>query len=185
MMQATFERLDTLVRLPRNPKLHDLQDINDAYDEFGFIQRIIINDVTGRLIAGAGRVDTLQRRKVAGKEAPANIKVDQDGMWLVPADRVSVPESKEEAASLALNRIGENEGYDDRLLASILSDLAADGQREGVDGLAGTGFDGDDLDALLLKLQSSGPLPEDEDGSRDEDEYRCPQCGYEWSGRPR
>jgi ParB-like chromosome segregation protein Spo0J len=33
---------------------------------FGFLERIIVNDVTGRLIAGHGRIDTLEQLKRAG-----------------------------------------------------------------------------------------------------------------------
>jgi hypothetical protein len=160
MLKSTVERLDELVRLPRNPKLHDLQKINVSYEEFGFLQRVIINDTTGRLIAGHGRIDTLQRRKAAGpikdkKYVPDNIEVADDGMWLVPADHVDVPEAREEAAALALNRLGEGD-YDEAMLASVLSDLAAQGKIDGRDGLAGTGFDADDLDALLAFTSMTG-----------------------------
>lgn len=156
-MTASMDRLDELVRLPRNPKLHDLGEIHQAYDEFGFLERVVINDVTGRMIAGHGRVDALQQRKASGAEPPGNVGVAGDDMWLVPADHVDVPEEKEEAAALALNKIGELGGWDEVVLASVLADITAQG---GVS-LAGTGFDEDDLDGILRDL---APAPFVEDG---------------------
>lgn len=146
-MKATRERLDELVRMPRNPKAHDLGALHQSYGRFGFLDRVVINEVTGHLLAGHGRVDALQQRKVRGYEPPVNISEAKDGMWLVPADWVSVPEELEEAALLALNRVGEGE-WDEPDLVEVLSDLAA------TEGLEGTGFDADDLDDMLARLSA-------------------------------
>lgn len=155
-IRAALEPLSKLVRLPRNPKAHNLGDIHLSYGRFGFLQRIIINDATGRMIAGHGRVDALQQRKASGMEPPANIEV-RGGEWLVPADHVEVPAELEEAAALALNRVGEGE-WDDATLAAVLADLAAG------PGLEGTGFDGEFLDELLreqaLANAANVPAPE-------------------------
>jgi hypothetical protein len=140
-VKAQLEPLSKLVRLPRNPKLHNLGEIHQSFNRFGFIHRIIINDETGHIIAGEGRTDALMQKKASGAQAPENIVVKADD-WYVPTDRISVPEEEEVAAAIALNRIGENE-WDNSKTASILADLAAD------DHLEGTGFDGDDVDYLL------------------------------------
>ena len=53
-------------------------------------------------------------------------------------------------------------------------------------GLIGTGFSGEDLSDLLDRLAS--PIAPDEFPDADPDalhiDYRCPSCGYEWSGQP-
>jgi len=146
-LRATLEPLAKLKRLPRNPKMHDLGEIHTSISRFGFLERIIVNDVTGRLIAGHGRIDALQQKKAVGQGPPENVE-ERGGQWLVPADHVNIPESEEEAAAIALNRLGEAGGWDDALLAQVLSDLAAENERE----LEGLGFDADDLDELLAGL---------------------------------
>jgi len=140
-MKAQFEPLSTLVRLPRNPKLHNLGDIHQSINRFGFVNRIIINDTTGHIIAGEGRADALMQKKAAGTEPPDNIEVRPDD-WYVPTDRINIPADEEEALAIALNRIGENE-WDDIKTAQILADLAAQKR------LDGTGFDGLAVDRLL------------------------------------
>lgn len=140
-LNPALESLRKLKRLPRNPQRHDLGLLHRSYNRFGFLQRVIVNTVTGRMIAGHGRIDALQQRKASGGEPPVNVEV-RGGEWLVPVDYVEVPEEQEEAAALALNRLGEGD-YDEVILMQVLADLAADV------GLDGTGFDEDDLDALL------------------------------------
>jgi hypothetical protein len=142
-VKAQLEPLSKLVHLPRNPKLHNLGDIHQSVDRFGFVTRIVINNVTEHILAGNGRVETLRQKKALGQKPPAGIVVKDDD-WYVPTDRIEIEEKEEEALAIALNRIGENE-WDEQKTAEILADLASR------DELEGTGFDGDDLDYLLRK----------------------------------
>jgi DNA modification methylase len=135
--------------LPRNPKAHDLGQLSSSMNRFGFLERVIINRVTGRLIAGHGRVDHLQQSKARGEDPPTNVQ-RSSGDWLVPTDYVSVPEEEEEAAAIALNRLTEIGGWEDTQLAAVLSDLAA------ADALEGIGYDAEDVDALLAELNGNG-----------------------------
>lgn len=143
--EATYMPLEDIVRLPRNAKDHDVGAIHEAVDEFGFLERIIVNRETGHLIAGHGRADTMQQKKAAGQSLPDGAKA-KNGSWLLPVDVISIPPEKEDAAALALNRMTERGGWNSEQLASLLADLAAQ------DALKGTGFDGDDLDRLLWEL---------------------------------
>lgn len=164
-LTPAMEPLSKLNRMPRNPKAHDLGDIHTSYNRFGFAQRIVINDETGRIVAGHGRVDTLQQRKAMGLKRPENIGIDEEtGEWLVPADHISIPEHEEEALAVALNRIGEGL-WNRELQAQVLSDLAASGP----DGLYGTGFDTDDLDQLLRDLHKDQAPPPGGEGREGED----------------
>lgn len=169
-MSVQLEPLSKLVGLPRNPKAHNLGDIHQSLNRFGFVGRIIINDITNHILAGHGRVSALRQKKAAGAEAPDGITVKPDD-WYVPTERIEVPEAEEEALAIALNKIGENE-WDDMKTAEILADLAAD------DNLQGTGFDGEDVDYLLRR---TNPENRSENVS-DEDlaKYREEKSHWRW-----
>lgn len=144
-MLAQMVDLMDLVGLERNPKEHDLGEIGSSMERFGFISRVIVNERTGHIIGGHGRVDTLRSLKLRGGRRPRNVEMGEGGEWLVPVDFIDIGEEQEEAAAIALNRIEERGGWDDVLLLDILKDLA----EKGVEELEGTGFDGDDVDDML------------------------------------
>lgn len=169
-MKANYEPLSKLVGLPRNPKLHNLGDIHQSINRFGFVNRILINDITNHIIAGHGRVETLRQKKVTNQKPPIGVEVRPDD-WYVPTDRIEIPEDEEEALAIALNKIGENE-WDDVLTAQILADLAAK------DNLQGTGFDGDDVDYLLRKAMPHQPSETISD--EDLNKYREERSHWRW-----
>lgn len=164
-MRATLEPLSKLVAMPRNPKAHNIGEIHQSYDRFGFVHRIVINEVTGHIVAGHGRVEALRQRKVLNLGLPKGV-VEKPDDWYVPADWVKVPQEEEEALAIALNKIGEGEWEEDKTL-QILADLAAQ------DNLEGTGFDGDDVDQMLKKLT---PV----DVKEVLDEYEEEQAKWKW-----
>lgn len=141
--------LDQILRAPRNPKDHDLGQINKSIHRFGFVNPILINESTGRLVAGHGRVDDLQQLKASGKRPPQRI-IEKDGKWLVPVIRGVSFENDDEAEAylVADNQLTILGGWNDAELANILSDLSAKGEEM----LDGIGFDTDDLDDLLKRL---------------------------------
>jgi hypothetical protein len=151
-LKAKLKPLHTFERLPRNPKDHDIGGIAGSYSEFGFLERVVINERTGHILSGHGRIDTLQMQKANGASPPSNVVVDisEDGSssstWLVPVDYCDVPEDREEAAAIALNRYVERGGWNEEQLAQVLSDLAAKDQ------LHATGYDQDDVDDLLALI---------------------------------
>jgi len=118
---------------PRNPKLHNLDSIADSFMRFGFTLPLLINEKTGRMVAGHGRVEALQMMRDSGKPAPARIQV-KSGEWLVPVVRgISFENEKEaEAYLLADNQTTIIGDYDEKLLSEILKDHA--------DQLIGMGF---------------------------------------------
>lgn len=152
-VRIEYVPLGELRRWPRNPKDHSLGDIHQSYDRFGYVAPMLLDERTGRLVAGHGRLDALQQRKASGKSAPERI-VTHDGRWLVPVVRGVSFESDEEAEAygIADNRLVEVGGWNDMALAQVLADLAAG------PGLEGIGFDGDDLDALLAGLAQLEPV---------------------------
>lgn len=176
-MRAEMVPLTRIKRLPGNAKGHDAQVIHGAISAFGFLERIIINETTGRMIAGHGRTKDLVQRKLKGERPPTNVE-ERGGEWYVPADFVQVPEEQEDAAAIALNQATIAGGFDDEALASVLADIAA--QSEAL--LAATGFGGEALDELL---RSIAPPDVDfkeygENAADDVEFHECPSCGHRW-----
>jgi DNA modification methylase len=152
--------LSELSRAPRNPKRHDLPLIDRSFTRFGFIEPIAINETTGRIVAGHGRLDTLERKRDAGEPPPERIKV-KDGEWHVPVLRGIHFENDAaaEAYLLASNQTTIAGGWQDEELAKVLADLA--GEDGGLDGI---GFDQEYLDDLLRRIgEDSGAVLQDEE----------------------
>jgi ParB-like chromosome segregation protein Spo0J len=153
-----------------NPKDHDLQAIARSLKRFGFVDPVVVNETTGHIVAGHGRVDALQSMKARGDTPPKNITAS-GGAWLVPTWFVEVAEKDEGALGIALNKTTELGGWREDILASVLSDIAARDETL----LLATGFDKDDVDALLAFSQNTdmGGLPEEPAPSVDDAEtYR-------------
>ena len=62
-LRVEYLDLEGLVRAPRNPKQHDLGVLQASLDRFGFVAPIILDERTGRLVAGHGRLDALEKLK--------------------------------------------------------------------------------------------------------------------------
>jgi hypothetical protein len=151
-LRVDYADLDTLARAPRNPKRHDLGALQASLDRFGFVAPILVDDATGRLVAGHGRLDALQALKASGAAAPDRVRVDGD-RWLVPVIRGVAFASPLEAESylVADNQTTILGGWDSVRLAELLADLAEQ------QALAGTGFDAAAVEALLSEVGSGGP----------------------------
>lgn len=145
-----YVSLAELRRWPRNPKGHALGTLHESYDRFGYVMPMLLDERTGKLAVGHGRLDALQQRKAAGRQAPGGIRAS-DGAWSVPVVRGVFFENDAEmdAYIIADNRLTELGGWDEPGLAAILADLAVEEE-----GLRGIGYDKDDLDALLASLAS-------------------------------
>lgn len=140
--------LDTLYAAPRNPKRHATEAMRGSIDRFGFVEPITVDERTGRLVSGHGRLDDLRARRDAGQEPPDGVEA-QDGYWWVPVVRGWTSRSDAEAAAyvVAANRIGELGGWDRPLLADQLADLDGD--------LLGTGYDMADLEQLRSEVAAA------------------------------
>jgi len=149
-MRADMLPLADIKRLPRNAKLHDLEKIHQSIERFGFLERVVINETTGHMIAGHGRCEDLEARKAAREEPPEGIEKNGTD-WLVPVDYVSVLPGEENAAAIALNRLTETGGWETGALAELLSEIAAS---DDDDPFRGIGYDAADLDAMLAELTS-------------------------------
>lgn len=145
--------LRSLLSNPENPKDHDIGMIVESIERFGFNDAVIIDDRTGLLVGGHGRVEALKWMWQAQKETPAGIERVFDhqgtsgGDWLVPVQTgwASKDDAEAMAFIIAVNRASELGGWDTPKLEEVLLSLG----KLGEEALIGTGYDGDDLDRLL------------------------------------
>src|SRR5687767_10340946 len=93
--------LADLQRAPRNPKGHADQLIAESMERHGYVEAVVIDERTGRLVAGHGRLDSLQVRHAAGSEPPEGVVAEGD-QWLVPVQRGWSSTSDEQAENYLL-----------------------------------------------------------------------------------
>lgn len=135
--------LDDVVPAARNPKAHDEVALQDSLDAFGYVEPIVLDERTGRLVAGHGRVEALRQLRARGEDPPEGV----DSQWRVPVLRgwASRDDKHAERYVIASNRVGEVGGWDEPLLRDLLNDL---------DTFYGTGYDADDLIDLAARLEA-------------------------------
>lgn len=181
-----YVRIDEVARWPRNAKKHDKPGIRASLKRFGWIDPVIEDARSSRLVAGHGRLEVALEMHAEGAEVPRGVQVDpKSGMWLIPVLRGIAFENDHEAEAylVANNRLVENGGYDESVLREILADHQTD--------LAGTGFSAEEVSTMLAELAGGDAggrdivAPEDfKEVTIDvKTDYCCPKCGYEWSGK--
>jgi len=148
-MRIEWVSLDEIARWPRNPKDHDLGLLHQSFGRWGFVKPLLIDEGTGKLIAGHGRLDALLMNMRSGASVPPGIKVE-GGMWMVPVIRGIEFENEMEAEAFVVadNRTTEAGGWLEDRLADVLQDH--------VGNLQGIGFDRDDIDAMVDDLKGDG-----------------------------
>lgn len=129
---------------PDNPKDHDLALLDESFDRFGFVDFLAMDERTGLVASGHGRLERLLARQAEGGEPPEGVVVKR-GRWCVPVARgwSSADDDDARAYLAAANRIGEVGGWRDDVGAFL------DALQSTARGLAGVGFDGVDVDDLL------------------------------------
>lgn len=155
--QIEYYPIDQIVGASRNPKNHNIRGIEVSIGAHGFVDPLLLDGRTGRLVGGHGRLETLQRMKAAGENPPEGIML-QDGEWCVPVVTgwSSRSDAEAERVLVGLNQYTIAGGWDQVALSELLSDLS-----KSTEGLLGTGYDTDSLDSLLRVLAASGQTPTD------------------------
>lgn len=130
---------------PGNPKLHDLEELAAAYNDRGFVEPVIFDDKTGKVVAGHGRLEELEELRKAGAPAPDRIEV-RGTKWFVPVVRGVAFKDVGQARRhvLASNKLVESGGYDDKLLIDLLTKIG-----NTAEDLAGTGVSEKELVQFL------------------------------------
>lgn len=160
------EAPDQLLANPGNWRIHPKaqQDaLSDALDDIGWIQQVVVNQRTGHLVDGHLRVSLALRNNEP----------------TVPVLYVDLDEREEALALATLDPISAMAAADKAKLDALLHDVDT--------GSAA-------LQEMLSELaEQAGVTPADVEPPQDfpeygedlETEYRCPKCGYEWSGKPK
>lgn len=145
--------VDDLVPDERNPKRHDLDTLGDSFRRFGYVEPITLDERTGQIVSGHGRVERLQLDREAGTDPPEGVTVADDGRWLVPVTRGWASANDEEAAAflIAANRLVERGSWDGDLLTALITELADTN-------LDGVGWTEDELDDFIASLAESDVL---------------------------
>ena len=107
---VTKSSITALTPYPRNARTHSkkqIRQIADSIERFGFTNPVLI-DSDGGIIAGHGRVEAA---KLLGMESVPTIRLDQ------------MTEAEKRAYILADNKIAQNAGWDEALLAVELQYL--------------------------------------------------------------
>jgi len=152
--------LGEVEKWPRNPKKHDDELMEVSIETHGFNDPPAIDENTGRLVEGHGRIDALRQMKDLGKGPPERIEVRSDGEWLIPILKgISfVDEAHAEAYLLAHNRVSERGGWDQVNLHAILEDLS----KIEADVYESCGFTDKDLDELTASLHATAMINTDD-----------------------
>lgn len=147
-MGLEYRVLDDLLRWPRNPKDHDLEQLSKSFTRFGYTDPILVDETSGRIVAGHGRLEALQEKQAAGEDRPDLIDVDEHGRWLVPVIRgVGFKDNLEaEAYLVADNQLVIGPGWKTSELDAMLAEHVNAGRA-----LEGTGIDAAALQKRLAK----------------------------------
>ena len=128
-LSNSVENVDpnTLELHPENPRQGDIGAIVTSIEQNGSYGTLIAQKKSRRVLAGNHRLQ-------------AALALD---MKEVPVYWVDVDDTEAQRILLADNRVSDLATWDDSILVGLLEGLANDGE------LLGSGYDGDDLDALL------------------------------------
>lgn len=171
-IRVEYVPLSDIRKWKRNPKQHADEQIQESFNRFGYTMPILLDERSGELVAGHGRLDNLQRRKDEGDHPPERIQTRDDGEWLVPVLRgVSFANGMEAAAyAIADNRLTELGGWDNAELARLLSMI----EDETPAGLVGVGFTENEIEELLSIEDESG-AGEDRNGLLEDENTQIPE----------
>jgi ParB-like chromosome segregation protein Spo0J len=168
-IEITYLPLDDLTPADYNPRV-DLKDGDTEFEKlkksikkFGFIDPIIYNTRTNRIVGG-------HQRWKAAKSL---------GLEKVPVVHVDLPEEQEKVLNIGLNKISGD--FDEEKLGQLLADLEMG--EIGTELMELTGFDDYEIDALITAVEMRNEnamsdlddfLNDDEDDSDDDEDESDP-----------
>lgn len=156
---------DQLMANPLNWRVHpqDQQVAMEAIlNKYGWIQDVIVNEQTGHMLDGHLRVTLALRHDIP----------------VVPVKYINVSEQEERDLLLMFDPITGMSFADKQNLTTLVENAAIDDA---------------DLQSLVARIAEEHGItpPEDTETPTDfpsfdddiETDYKCPSCGYEWSGK--
>lgn len=166
-LTVEYTKISDLVPYINNSRTHDadqIQQVANSIREFGFTNPILI-DENKNIIAGHGRLRAAK-------------KLEMDA---VPTITITgLTDEQRKAYVIADNKLALNSDWNLDLLMDEIHDLREGGFDETL-----LGFTLQELDELFdVKGENIKPMEEFKEFNDEiETEYRCPSCGYEWSGK--
>jgi hypothetical protein len=144
-----------------NARRGDVDALEKSVRRFGQARPLVVQKGTNRIVAGNHTAEAL--RLVYGEE------------WSVDVCYVEMDDETALAYQIADNRTSDKAGYNDEQLVKVLQELQEQ------DALAGTGFDHDDVDDLLVAIGAIEEPPVQEF----EGDYAEPEeeTAARWEGR--
>jgi hypothetical protein len=182
---VVYMPLDDVIPAYRNPHQHDKEMIAGSISRFGIVSLPVVDERTGRLVAGHGRLNDWRERRDAGEQPPDGLDIDDDGRWLVPVVRgwASRSDADAEAYLVADNQSTMAGKWDDPSLAQLLADI----RDQDPELLALAGFD----DKFIATHWEGDSNPWDyadgkpaDEGDAPAPEHECPTCGHKHRGQP-
>ena len=143
IQKVSVARLNPAAYNPRRdlkPGDRDYEKLKRSIEEFGFVEPVVWNRATGNVVGGHQRLKVL---------------LDM-GETEIDCVVVDLGPEKEKALNLALNRI--QGGWDEGKLAEVMADLDASDFDVSL-----TGFDAEEIDALMNKFYSAEAVEDDFD----------------------
>ena len=134
-LESLLVPIDSVELHPRNPRVGDVSAVAASLRRFRQQKPIVVQKSTGYVVAGNHVL--LAARSLGWTEIAANV--------------VELDDAKATAFMLTDNRTADLGGYNDALLAAVLAEQAA------ADNLAGTGYDADDVAALVAAAGLNEP----------------------------
>ena len=127
--------LDAVEQHPDNAREGDVGAISTSLQRWGWYAPLVVQRSTGRIAVGNHRHEAAR----------------QLGMVSVPVHYRDLSDHETLALLAADNRMSDLARYDEEGLAALLRELAQN------DMLEGTGYDGDDVDAMLARIEGVPP----------------------------
>ena len=143
IQKVNAARLNPAAYNPRRdlkPGDKDYEKLKRSIEEFGFVEPVVWNEATGNVVGGHQRLKVL---------------LDM-GETEIDCVVVNLGPEQEKALNLALNRI--QGGWDETKLAEVMADLDASAFDVSL-----TGFDAEEVDALMNKFYSAEATEDDFD----------------------
>lgn len=119
--------LAKLTKMDRNPKLHSPM-ISKSFERYGYVEPVLIDEGSGKLVAGHGRLEQLEEAfKRDPASPPDRIKKVKDG-WAVPVIRGVTFRSQDEAEEYGItsNLLVIEGGFDEAELEALIESTNLD-----------------------------------------------------------
>lgn len=171
---------DSLLANPQNWRIHPYeqqQALAEIMKDIGWLQEIIVNLRTGKEWPdGERNVETMVDGHL---RVILSMRGDEQS---VPVTYVDLSPEEERTALLFYDRISAMAKQDEAKVAELIAELSPDNPV-----IAAMIVELSEVINKSMNGKSEEEAPEEfaEVDEEIETEYRCPSCGYEWSGEPK